>query len=232
LQGIEDFGGDMDFKVAGTRDGITAIQLDIKLNGLSFEIIKATLESAKIGRMKILEIMENTIASPRSELSSLAPRISTVKMDPTKIGELIGPGGKNINKIIAECGGKEVVAIDIEDDGTVSISSADAAAAKKAFDMVTAETKQVEIGEVYTGTVETIQTDRNSGKEIGAIVKFLPNKDGMVHISEIANERIEKVSDVLKVGQEVKVKVVSIDSERGRIGLSIKRAAENSSSGL
>lgn len=227
LQGIEDFGGDMDFKVAGTRDGITAIQLDIKLDGLSFEIIEKTLEKAKIGRMFILEKMLSAIPQTREQLSKFAPRIFTVKIDQDKIGELIGPGGKHINSIIELAGGKELVSIDIEEDGTVLVSSADSQAAQKAVDAIKTDTKEVQVGEVYEGTVDNIQRDRMSGKEIGAIVKITPKKDGMVHISEIANERIEKVSDALKVGQKVKVKVVSVDSERGRIGLSIKQASEH-----
>ncbi len=224
LQGIEDFGGDMDFKIAGTRDGITAIQLDIKLQGLSFEIIRQTLEKAKVGRLFILDKMLAVIATPRPSLSQFAPRIESVKIDPSKIGELIGPGGKHINGIIEACGGKEILSIDIEEDGTVLVSSADAQAAQKAIDIIAADTKQVAVGEVYEGKVVNIQKDRNTGKEIGAIVQILPNKDGMVHISEIANERIAKVSDALKVGQKVKVKVVTVDAERGRIGLSIKQA--------
>lgn len=227
LQGIEDFGGDMDFKVAGTSEGITAIQLDIKLDGLSFEIIEKTLEKAKIGRMFILDKMLKAIPEKRAELSKYAPRIFTVKIDQEKIGELIGPGGKHINSIIDEAGGRDVVSIDIEEDGTVLISSADSAAAQIAVDAIKADTKEVQVGEIYEGTVDNIQRDRMSGKEIGAIVKLTPKKDGMVHISEIANERIEKVSDVLKVGQKVRVKVVSVDPERGRIGLSIKKANES-----
>ena len=224
LQGIEDFGGDMDFKVAGTEAGITAIQLDIKLDGLPMEIIEKTLAQAKVGRQVILEKMLAVIAAPREELSKLAPRITTVNIPADKIGELIGPGGKNINKIITDCGGKDVISVDIEEDGTVLVSSADAEAAQKAVSMIQGQTKEVEVGEVYTGTVEAIQKNRETGKEIGAIVQILPNKDGMVHISEIAPQRIETVSSVLKVGQEVKVKVVSVDKERGRIGLSIKQA--------
>jgi polyribonucleotide nucleotidyltransferase len=224
LQGIEDFGGDMDFKVAGTRDGVTAIQLDIKLQGLNFEIIRQTLERAKIGRLFILDKMLSVIAKPRPSLSQFAPRIESVKIDPSKIGELIGPGGKHINSIIDACGGKEILSIDIEEDGTVLVSSADAQAAQKAIDIIAADTKQVAVGETYEGEVVNIQKDRNSGKEIGAIIQILPNKDGMVHISEIASERIAKVSDVLKIGQKVKVKVVTVDAERGRIGLSIKQA--------
>ncbi|MDH4358465.1 MAG: polyribonucleotide nucleotidyltransferase [Candidatus Berkelbacteria bacterium] len=223
LQGVEDFGGDMDFKIAGTRDGITAIQLDVKIDGLSQEMIKDTLAKAKIARLKILDVIEAAIAAPRGELSPYAPRIIKVTIDPTKIGELIGPGGKNVQGIIAQAGGKELVSVDIEDDGTVLISSADANAAKIAEDLVKAQTASVELGQIYEGEVKSILKDRNTGKEIGAIVETLPGKDGMVHISEIANRRIEKVSDELKVGQRVKVKVVNIDSERGRVALSIKK---------
>ena len=224
LQGLEDFGGDMDFKIAGTRDGITAIQLDVKIDGLSREMIEQTLSMAKDARFKILDVIEQAISQPRAELSPFAPRIITVKIDPTKIGELIGPGGKNVQGIITQAGGKEVVAIDIEDDGTVMISSPDANAAKIAEDLVHGQTVMPEIGQIYDGEVKAIQKDRNTGKEIGAIVEFLPNKDGMVHISEIANERIPDVSSKVKVGDKVKVKVVNVDSERGRVALSIKKA--------
>jgi polyribonucleotide nucleotidyltransferase len=224
LQGLEDFGGDMDFKIAGTRDGITAIQLDVKIDGLSKEMIDRTVEMAKTARLKILDVMEKAIPEPRRELSPFAPRIITVKIDPAKIGELIGPGGKNVQGIIAQAGGKEVVAIDIEDDGTVMISSPDADAAKLAEELVKGQTVMPEVGQIYDGEVKSIQKDRNSGKEIGAIVEFLPNKDGMVHISEICNERIPDVSCKVKVGDHVKVKVVNVDPERGRVALSIKKA--------
>jgi len=224
LQGIEDFGGDMDFKVAGTRDGVTAIQLDVKMDGLSLEMIKSTLEQAKAGRLKILDLIEQTIPKPRPELSEYAPRIIKVNINPAKIGELIGPGGKNIQGIITQAGGKEVVAVDIEEDGTVLISSADSKAAQIAKGLVEGQTREAEVGKVYEGKVVSIQKDRNSGKEIGAIVEFMPGKDGMVHISEIENRRIESVSSVLKVGQKVKVKVISIDPDRGRVALSIKKA--------
>jgi len=168
--------------------------------------------------------MAAVIAAPRQDLSEWAPRITTVHIAPDKIGELIGPGGTNINKIIADAGGKEVVSVDIEEDGTVMVSSANAEAAQMAVAAIEGQTKEVEVGETYEGTVEAIQKNRETGKEIGAIVKILPNKDGMVHISEIARERIADVSSVLKVGQTVKVKVVSVDRERGRVGLSIKQA--------
>ncbi|MCX6809261.1 MAG: polyribonucleotide nucleotidyltransferase [Candidatus Berkelbacteria bacterium] len=224
LQGLEDFGGDMDFKIAGTKDGITAIQLDVKIDGLSKEMIRSTIEKAKIGRMKILDIMLKGIEKPREALSEYAPRIITVKINPSKIGELIGPGGKNIQGIITQVGGKEIVAIDIEDDGTVLISSADSEVAKLAQSLVEGQTVEAEIGKIYEGEVVNIQKDRNSGKEIGAIVEFMPGKDGMVHISEIAPERIEKVSDRVHVGDQVKVKVLAIDPERGRVSLSIRQA--------
>jgi polyribonucleotide nucleotidyltransferase len=222
LQGLEDFGGDMDFKIAGTRDGITAIQLDTKIDGLSPEMIKDTLAKAKVARDKILDVVEKTIAAPREKLSEYAPRIITVKINPAKIGELIGPGGKNIQGIITECGGKDVVSVDIEDDGTVLIGSADSEAAAKAEAMVKGQTTEAEVGKIYEGEVVNIQKDRMSGKEIGAIVEILPGKTGMVHISEIAPERIEKVTDKVKVGDKVKVKVMSVDPERGRTALSIK----------
>jgi len=230
LQGVEDFGGDMDFKVAGTKNGITAIQLDVKIDGLSMEMIKSTFEKAKIGRMAIMEKMLSVIPKFKSELSDLAPRIITVKINPLKIGELIGPGGKNIQAIIQQAGGKEVVAVDIEEDGTVMISSADSKAAALAKSLVEGQTVEAEVGKIYEGTVQNIQTDRNSGKEIGAIVEILPGKDGMVHISEIKNERIERVSDFVKVGDKVKVKVLAIDPERGRVSLSIKQASSPESS--
>jgi polyribonucleotide nucleotidyltransferase len=209
---------------------ITAIQLDVKIDGLSMEMIKSTLEKAKIGRMFIMDKMLAVIPSVKSELSELAPRIITLKINSSKIGELIGPGGKNIQKVITDCGGKEVISVDIEDDGTVLISSADSEAAEKARELIEGQMAEVEVGKIYEGEVVNIQTDRNSGKEIGAIVQILPNKDGMVHISEIAPERIEKVSDKVKVGDRVKVKVVAVDSEKGRISLSIKRAREAESS--
>jgi polyribonucleotide nucleotidyltransferase len=226
LQGVEDFGGDMDFKVAGTKKGVTAIQLDVKIDGLSMEMIKSTFEKAKVGRLHIMDKMLAVIPEVKTQLSELAPRIITVKINPVKIGELIGPGGKNIQNIILQAGGKEVVAVDIEDDGTVMISSANAEAAEIAKTLVEGQTVEAELGKIYDGTVSNIQTDRNSGKEIGAIVEFMPGKDGMVHISEIAPERIEKVSDKVKVGDKVKVKVLAVDPERGRVSLSIKQAAD------
>lgn len=227
LQGLEDFAGDMDFKIAGTKNGITAIQLDVKIDGLTPEIIEQTFTQAKAGRVKIMDEMLKVIPEPRKELSQLAPRIEAIKIDPEKIGIVIGPGGKMINKIISECGGKEVTSIDIEEDGTVMVSSTDSVLGKKALDWVASLTKEVKVGEKYTGEVVNIVKDRMKGNEIGAIVQLTPNQDGMVHISEIANERIEKVSDRLSVGQTVDVVVTEVDKERGRVSLSIKRNGEN-----
>jgi polyribonucleotide nucleotidyltransferase len=224
LQGIEDFSGDMDFKVAGTKDGITAIQLDIKIPGLRMDIIKHTLEQARKGRMEIMEKMIKVISEPRKDLSPYAPRISLVKISPEKIGELIGPGGKNINKIIMDCGGKEVLSIDIDEDGTVSVASIDAAAAEKACKLVSDSTREIKSGEILVGEIKSIQKDRMSGKEIGAIVQITPKIDGMVHISQLADYRVEKVSDVVHIGDKVPVMVLDVDKERGRVSLSIKAA--------
>jgi polyribonucleotide nucleotidyltransferase len=215
----------MDFKVAGTKDGITAIQMDTKLSGLNFEIIEETFRQAKIGRDVILEKIAAVLPAPRPELSPYAPRIITIKIDVEKIGTLIGPGGKTIKKIIDASGGKEVISIDIDDDGTVSIASNDPQAAETAMSTIESMTKEFKIGEIYKGIVTDIIKDRNSGKEIGAIVEIAPGKDGMVHISELSNERVPTVSSVVKVGQAVTVKVVAVDADRGRISLSIKQAA-------
>lgn len=222
IQGLEDFSGDMDFKVAGSAEGITAIQMDTKIAGLSMEIIQKTLHQAQMARMKILQIMLATIPEPRADISQYAPRITAIKIDPTKIGDVIGPGGKMINKIIEECGGKGMSSIDIDEDGTVMVSSTDSEMSKKAIQMIEGIVKEVEVGEIYEGPVIQIIADRMTKKEIGAIVQILPNREGMVHISEISNKRVERVSSELKIGQIVKVKVMGVDKERGRIGLSIK----------
>ncbi len=226
LQGLEDFGGDMDFKIAGTRDGITAIQLDTKIKGLSDEIISDTIDQAKVGRLEIMDKIIATIAEPREDLSQFAPRILTVKINPEKIGDLIGPGGKTINKIITDCGGKEVLTIDIEEDGTVMISSIEPKYAQEAKKIVEQLTMELEKGKIYEGVVKTIQKDRMSGKEIGAIVEFGPTQSGMVHISEISKDRIPTVTSVLNIGDKIKVKVLDIDKERGRMSLSYKQARE------
>ena len=223
LQGLEDFAGDMDFKIAGTKDGITAIQMDTKIEGLTWPIIEQTLTQAYQGRLFILDKMHSILPEPHKELSPYAPRIQAVKIDPDKIGELIGPGGKNINRIIDSCGGKEVLSIDIEEDGTVLVVSNDPEAARKAIMEVESIGRIVEVGEVFEGRVIQIIKDRmDPNKEIGAIVQFLPGKEGMVHISQVSRERIAKISDVLKIDDTVKVKVMAIDPEKGRISLSIK----------
>ena len=218
IQGIEDHAGHMDFKVAGTREGITAIQLDIKLGGIGYDIVKETLEGAKVARTKILDVMQKTISDPRPELSQHAPRIDTMRIDPDKIRDVIGSGGKVINEIIEKCD----VAIDIEQDGLVMITSTDADGAKKSREWIENIVKELAIGEIYDGTIVKIITDRNNGSEIGAIAEVLPGKDGMIHISQVSHERIAKVSDILKVGDKVKVKVMEVDKEKGRVSLSIK----------
>jgi polyribonucleotide nucleotidyltransferase len=166
--------------------------------------------------------MLTVIPASRTQLSKYAPRIEAIKINPDKIGEIIGPGGKNIKKIIDECGGKEVTSIDIEDDGTVMVSCFDAEMGEKAISTIKTMTREVTPGEVITGEIIDIKKDRMSGKEIGAIMAITPKTDGMIHISQISNKRIEKVSDVLKVGDKVTAKVVEVDAMKGRISLSMK----------
>ncbi|MFA6963242.1 MAG: polyribonucleotide nucleotidyltransferase [Patescibacteria group bacterium] len=222
LQGLEDFAGDMDFKVAGTADGITAIQMDTKIAGLTYDIVRDTLAQAKKGRAEILEVILAAIPAPRAELSKYAPRIEAIHINPDKIGELIGPGGKNVKKIVEECGGKEIISVDIEDDGTVMVSSIDSEMGAKAIAMIKSMMREILPGEVLTGPIIEIKKDRMTGKEIGAIFQITPKMDGMIHISQIAEQRIERVSDVLKVGQIVTVKVTEVDAAKGRIGLTMK----------
>lgn len=205
----EDAQGDMDFKVAGTKNGITAIQMDIKLNGLTMNVLEETLEKARIARLKILEKILETIPKSRSEISKHAPKVILIKIDPSKIGEVIGSGGKIINKIIAETG----AAIDINDEGDVTISSKDTEACKKAAAWVEGIVKEAAPGEVYEGPVKRIMN-------FGAFVEILPGKEGLVHISKLAPYRVEKVEDVVKIGQVVKVRVSEID-DQGRINLSM-----------
>jgi polyribonucleotide nucleotidyltransferase len=208
IQGLEDFFGDMDFKVAGTKDGITAIQMDIKIKGIDRGILEQALEQARVGRLFILDKMLETIKEPRKELSQYAPKVIQFTIDPDKIREVIGPGGKMINKIIDETG----VKIDIEDDGRVFIASPDQASAARAKGMIDAITKEIEVGEVYFGTVVRIMP-------FGAFVELLPGKDGMVHISRIGAQRINKVEDEINIGDKILVKVIEIDSQ-GRVNLS------------
>ena len=226
LQGLEDFAGDMDFKVAGTKDGITAIQMDTKITGLSMDIIRDTFAQAKTGRMEILEAMLAVIPEPKKQISKYAPKIEAIKINPDKIGDIIGPGGKNIKKIIDECGGKELTSIDIEDDGTVMVASIDSAMGEKALSIIKSMTRDIVPGEIITGPIIDIKKDRMSGKEIGAIMQITPKLDGMIHISQISDQRIEKVSDVLKVGDVVTVKVTEVDTFKGRIGLSMKEVSQ------
>ncbi|OGW88359.1 MAG: polyribonucleotide nucleotidyltransferase [Omnitrophica bacterium RIFCSPLOWO2_01_FULL_50_24] len=210
LQDVEDGPGGMDFKIAGTRDGVTAIQMDTKTQGLSWEVVGETLTQARAARLTILGVMQEVIAAPRKELSPYAPRIVTIKIDPEKIRDVIGPGGKIINKIIADTG----VQIDIEQDGRVLVTSNDAEGMKRAIATIEQLTKEVEPGETYEGKVVRLE-------DFGAFVQILPNKDGLVHVSEIAWERVGRPGDVLKLGDQVKVQVREIDN-LGRINLSIR----------
>jgi polyribonucleotide nucleotidyltransferase len=212
--GEEDHFGDMDFKVCGTPDGITAIQLDIKTEGIDYKIIRDTLHRAKEARLKILEAMARALPAPRPEISKFAPRLLTVKIDPQKIGKLIGPGGKNIKKLQEDTGAN----IDIEDDGTVYVSAVDAAAAEKARDLVEAICAEVKVGKIYSGTVVSI-------KDFGAFIEIAPETDGLCHVSELSDKYVDRVDDVVKMGDEVKVKVLLID-DQGRIKLSRKAAMQ------
>ena len=210
IQGLEDHLGDMDFKVAGTKDGITAIQMDIKIEGINREIMEIALKQAFEGRMFIMEKMEAVISEPRKEVSENAPKIELMKIDPSKIAGLIGPGGKTIKAIIEETG----VSIDIEDDGNVSIFGKDSEGMKKALELVKAQTQSVELNAVYDGKVTKIT-------KFGAFVEVLPGKEGLLHISEISDNRVAKVEDVLKEGQTVKVKVITLEDEN-KFNLSMK----------
>ncbi|MDB4968426.1 MAG: polyribonucleotide nucleotidyltransferase [Myxococcales bacterium] len=212
ILGDEDHLGDMDFKVTGTKHGITALQMDIKIQGLSREILQKALHQAKDGRLHILGKMAEALGTPREELSKHAPRIFTLSIKPDRIRDVIGPGGKMIRAIIEQTG----VAIDVEDDGTISIASSDDASAKKAIDIIKGLTTEPEIGQFYMGTVRRIV-------DFGAFVEILPGTDGLIHISELDAKRVNKVTDVLKEGDEVLVKVISVDRQ-GKIRLSRKEA--------
>lgn len=213
IQGLEDFYGDMDFKVAGTKKGITAIQMDIKIHGLTKEIIKEALEKTRDARYYILdEVMLPVISEPRDHLSPYAPKITTLKIDVDKIRDLIGPGGKMIQKIIAETG----ATIDVEEDGTVYVASPDQASGEKAVKMITDVTRDPQVGDIYTGKVTKLMP-------FGCFVEFLPGKEGLVHISKLDRKRVEKVEDVVAEGDEIVVKVIEFDKQ-GRINLSRKDA--------
>ncbi|MBO7746605.1 polyribonucleotide nucleotidyltransferase [Paenibacillus sp. MWE-103] len=210
IQGMEDHLGDMDFKVAGTAAGVTAIQMDIKIDGIDRAILSQSLEQAREGRVFILGKMNEVMQTPRTNLSPYAPKIVIMKINPDKIRDVIGSGGKIINKIIDETG----VKIDIEQDGTVFIASSNAEANERAKQIIEGIVREVVVGEIYTGTVKRIE-------KFGCFVEILPNKDGLIHISQVAQERIAKVEDVLKIGDQVTVKVTEIDAQ-GRINLSRK----------
>lgn len=210
IQGLEDANGDMDFKVAGTAQGINALQMDIKVTGINVDILRQALQQAKHSRLFILEKMLETIPAPRKEISQYAPRMLTMEIDPDKIRDVIGPGGKTIRKIIDETG----VQIDIEDDGRVFITALDEAAAYKAQDKIKLLTQDVEVGGIYLGKITRILN-------FGAFAEILPGKEGLIHISQLALERVAKVEDVVNIGDEVMVKVTEIDRQ-GRINLSRK----------
>ncbi len=215
IQGVEDFFGDMDFKVAGTKEGITALQMDIKVSGITQEIFRQALAQAKDGRAFILNHMLGTLAEPRTELNPNAPRMTRVTIPVDKIGALIGPGGKTIRSIIEATG----ASVDVENDGVVTIGASDQAAAEHAIRMIEGLTKEIEVGERYTGTVTRLMN-------FGAFVEILPGKEGMVHISELDTTRVESVEAAVKMGDEVEVMVVEID-RMGRVNLSRRAVLEN-----
>lgn len=212
IQGAEDFAGDMDFKTAGTKDGLTAFQLDIKIKGLGTDFISEVLKRAKDARLKMIDVMTETIATPNKEMSKYAPRLTTIAINPDKIRTVIGKGGEMINKIIAETGTE----IDITDDGKIVIASVSGDDAQRAIDWIKGLTDDPEVGKIYNGVVKKVM-------EFGAFVEFMPGQEGLVHVSEIADERVEDVAEYLKEGQEVKVKLFEID-KMGRKNLSIKKA--------
>ena len=214
IQGLEDHIGDMDFKVAGTRKGITALQMDIKIAGLSYDILAQALEQAHQARMQILDVIEATIPAPRAELSPYAPRMTILHIDPDKLGAVIGTGGKTVRALQDECD----VRIDIEDDGTIYIASTSGPAAEKAQRMIEALTEEAEIGRIYTGRV--VRTTN-----FGAFVEILPGTDGMVHISQLADYRVNTVEDAVRVGDEIMVMVTDISPE-GKIRLSRRAVLE------
>ncbi len=219
IEGMEDNYGDMDFKVAGTTEGVTGLQMDIKLKGVSLELIAKTLSQAHEARFHIMDVMNQTLSSPRPQLSRYAPRMYKISIDTAKIGAVIGPGGKTIRSIIEQT----KASIDIDDSGTVVIGSADEVSARRAIEIVQSLTRDVEVGSVYTGKVTRILP-------FGAMVEILPGKEGLVHISELADYRVGSVEDIVKMGDEVMVKVIEVDN-LGRINLSRKAVLDKSSQG-
>ncbi len=212
ILGDEDHLGDMDFKVTGTRHGVCALQMDIKLKGLSRQILEEALEQARAGRMHILDKMGDALDAPRDELNANAPRIVQITIKPDKIRDIIGPGGKTIRAIVEQTGAQ----IDVDDAGTVSIASSDARGLQRAIDLIRGLTMEAEVGQFYHGVVKRVV-------EFGAFVEILPGTDGLIHISELAEERTRKVTDVVNEGDEVVVKVINIDRD-GKIRLSRKEA--------
>jgi polyribonucleotide nucleotidyltransferase len=210
ILGDEDHLGDMDFKVAGTREGVTALQMDIKINGITREIMQVALDQAKAGRLTILEQMDKVLPETRAKMSEWAPSIITIKIDPEKIREVIGKGGAVIRAITEETG----TTIDIENDGTVRIASVDGVSGREAQRRIELITAEVEVGRIYEGRVVRLM-------DFGAFVTILPGKDGLVHISQISDERVERVSDKLKEGDVVRVKVLEVDRQ-GRVRLSMR----------
>jgi len=213
ILGDEDHLGDMDFKVAGTATGVTALQMDIKINGITPEIMKAALDQAKAGRLHILGEMNKVLDKPRTEMSAWAPTNVTIKIDPEKIRDVIGKGGSVSRQITEETG----ATIDIENDGTVKIASVDGASGREALRRIEMITADVEVGRIYEGKVVRLM-------DFGAFVAILPGRDGLVHISQISDERVERVSDKLKEGDVVKVKVLEVDRQ-GRVRLSMRGVA-------
>jgi polyribonucleotide nucleotidyltransferase len=210
ILGNEDHLGDMDFKVAGTTEGITAFQMDIKIQGITLEIMEKALAQAKVGRFHILNVMSQSLPNPRPELSEYAPRLQTIKIPVDMIGSLIGPGGKNIRQLVKDSGAE----VNVEDDGTVTVAAVLKESADKAMDYIRKLTELPEVGKVYPATVKKIM-------EFGAFVEILPGKEGLVHISQLDTNRVEKVEDLFKVGDALEVKLMAIDSE-GRLSLSRK----------
>jgi polyribonucleotide nucleotidyltransferase len=215
IAGQEDHYGDMDFKVAGSRDGITALQMDIKVSGLSRSILEQALEQARRGRLQLLDAMDQAIAEPRPEISQYAPRIFQIKIDVDQIRNVIGPGGKTIRSIVEKTGAR----INVEDDGTVQIATSDLEAAERAIAIIQGLTRQPKIGEEFDGTVKRIEP-------YGAFVEILPNQDGLVHISEISLERIPDIRDVLTEGDPMRVRIIDIDAN-DRIKLSRRAILED-----
>lgn len=215
IAGLEDHFGDMDFKVAGSKDGITAFQMDLKINGISYEIMEKALAQAKEGRMHILGIMEQSIQHSREDLSPNAPRITTLQIDKERIGELIGPGGKNIRSIIEKTG----VDINVNDEGIVTIASSDQAAAQAAEDLINGQFAEPELNAIYDGVVKKIA-------DFGAFIEILPGREGLCHISKLSHRRVNHVRDVLSEGDKVRVKLIAIDSRQGKLSLSLKDVDE------